>query len=152
MFTIENGGNMWEKQGKYYNISMKEIKPLLLAQLADGETLWFGCDCINDMDRASGIMIDGLYDYKNMFGIEYNMSREEMLNYCESGAYHDMVISAVKETFPGHYVWKVENSWGSQVGINGRYVMDDSFLEKYTFQFVIHKKHFNEEQLEELRQ
>lgn len=151
-FTLENCGNIWGKKGLYYNLSIQEIKPLLLAQLADNETIWFGCDCINDMDRASGMMIDELYDYKGLFGLEYNMTREEMLDYCESGAFHDMVISAVKETAPGHYVWKVENSWGNQVGVGGRYVMDDSFLEKYAFQFVINKKHLSQEQLQELEQ
>lgn len=151
-FTLENCGNIWGKNGLYYNLSMEEIKPMLLAQLADGETIWFGCDCMNDMDRASGMMIDGLYDYQGLFGVEYELSREEMLDYCESGSNHDMVISAVKETSPGHYVWKVENSWGSQVGIGGRYVMDDSFLEKYAFQFVINKKHMTETQLFELEQ
>ena len=151
-FTLESSGNVWGKKGIYYNISMKEIKPMLLAQLSDNETIWFGCDCMNDMDRASGMMIDGLYDYKGLFNVSYNMTREEMLDYCESGSYHDMVISAVKETTPGHYVWKVENSWGGQVGIGGRYVMDDSFLEKYAYQFVINKKYFSEEQLSELDQ
>ncbi len=151
-FTLENCGNIWGKQGIYYNINMHDIKPMLLAQLADKETIWFGCDCMNDMDRASGVMIDGLYDYKGLFGVEYNMTREEMLDYCESCSNHDMVISGVKETAPGHYVWKVENSWGTQAGINGRYVMDDSFLEKYAFQFVINKKYFTEEQLLELKQ
>lgn len=151
-FTLENSGNVWGKKGIYYNISMKEIKPMLLTQLSDNETIWFGCDCMNDMDRASGMMIDGLYDYKGLFNVSYNMTREEMLDYCESGSYHDMVISAVKETNPGHYVWKVENSWGGQVGIGGRYVMDDSFLEKYAYQFVINKKYFSKEQLSELNQ
>lgn len=152
MFTLENNGNMWGKRGLYYNLNIKEIKPMLLAQLADGETIWFGCDCMNDMDRASGVMIDGLYDYRGLFGVEYEMSREEMLDYCESGANHDMVISAVKETAPGHYVWAVENSWGSRVGMDGRYMMDDSFLEKYAFQFVINKKYLTRTQLSELKQ
>lgn len=106
-FTLENCGSVWGKKGIYYNLSMEEIKPMLLAQLEAGETIWFGCDCANDMDRAGGVMIDGLYDYRGLFDIKYEMTKEEMLNYCESGSNHDMVIAAVKETESGHYVWKV---------------------------------------------
>lgn len=151
-FTLENCGSVWGKKGLYYNLSMEEIKPMLIAQLEEGETIWFGCDCMNDMDRAGGVMIDGLYDYKGLFDVKYDMTKEEMLDYCESGSNHDMVIAAVKETSPGHYVWKVENSWGIQAGMQGRYVMDDSYLEKYAFQFVINKKYLSPEMLAELEQ
>ncbi|MCI9619960.1 MAG: hypothetical protein HFG85_08395 [Dorea sp.] len=152
MFTLKDCGSVWGKRGTYYNLPMEEIKPLLRAQLAAGETIWFGCDCANDMDRASGIMMDRLYDYQGLFEVDYELSKEEMLDYCESGSNHDMVIAAVKETEPGHYVWKVENSWGTEVGMQGRYLMDDSYLERYAFQFVIHKKYLNEKQLSELEQ
>lgn len=151
-FTLEDCGSVWGKRGIYYNLPMKEIKPLLLAQLSAGETIWFGCDCANDMDRASGVMIDRLYDYRGLFDVKYELTKEEMLDYCESGSNHDMVIAAVKETKPEHYVWKVENSWGTKVGMEGRYLMDDSYLERYTFQFVIHKKYLSERQLSELEQ
>lgn len=36
--------------------------------------------------------------------------------------------------------------------MQGRYIMDDSYLEKYAFQFVIHKKYLNPEMLSELEQ
>ncbi|MCI8639326.1 MAG: hypothetical protein HFG41_09350 [Coprococcus sp.] len=151
-FTLKNLGNVWGKRGIYYNLSMEEIKPLLLSILEEGETVWFGCDCMNDMDRESGVMTDGLYDYKGLFDVSYEMSKEEMLDYCESSPNHDMVIVAVKEKTPGYHVWKVENSWGVQAGMQGRYLMDDSYLEKYAFQFVIHKKYLSREMLAELGQ
>lgn len=36
--------------------------------------------------------------------------------------------------------------------MDGRYMMDDSFLEKYAFQFVINKKYLTRTQLSELKQ
>jgi len=131
---------------------MDEIKPILLRQLADGESIWFGCDCMNMMDRQKGIMADGLYAYDEMFDVNSTMSKAELLDFCASGPNHNMVITAAKRNPDGSYCWKVENSWGTEVGKHGFYIMDDAYLHRYAHEFIVHKKYLSKEQLAELAQ
>ena len=63
-----------------------------------------------------------------------------------------MLLSGVDVLDGAPVRWKVENSWGSEVGHGGYYVMDDSYLEQYAFLFVLHKRFFTPEQLEDLEQ
>lgn len=152
-FTLERFGNMISgRKSLYYNIEMDAIKPLLLQQLQDGETIWFGADCMNMMDRQKGIMSEGLYDYDGLYGVDYTMSKQEMLDYNESSPNHNMVIVGVKEYEDGRRFWKVENSWGCEVGQKGYYIMDEAYLDRYASEFIIHKKYLSQEQLEELTQ
>ena len=44
--------------------------------------------------------------------------------------------------------WKIENSWGEDSGEKGYLVMTDEWMDHYTYQIVIHKKHLSKEQLE----
>lgn len=152
VYTVAHYGNMPEGQMPlYYNLDISEVKPLLVRQLKDGESIWFGCDCLNMMDRKKGIMSDRLYDSDKIFKLHYDMSKADLLDFGESSPNHDMVIAGFKELEDGSYCWKVENSWGEGSGQKGFYFMDDSYLEKYAFQFMIHKKHLSPKQLEELK-
>lgn len=63
-----------------------------------------------------------------------------------------MVIVGVKEYEDGRRFWKVENSWGIEAGKNGYYIMDEAYLERYAYEFIIHKKYLDDVQLKELEQ
>ena len=152
VYTVDHFGNMEGGQTSlYYNLEMYKIKPLLIKQLKDGESIWFGCDCLNMMDRPNGIMSAHIYDSDTIFGVNYQMSKADLLDYCESSPNHDMVITGYKEMPDSSFGWKVENSWGETSGQNGYYFMDDSYLDDYAFQFMIHKKHLSQEQLADLK-
>ncbi|QZX48810.1 C1 family peptidase [Mycoplasma sp. E35C] len=40
--------------------------------------------------------------------------------------------------------WKIENSWGNDVGYEGFFVMSDSYFKKYTYQATINKQIFDD--------
>jgi bleomycin hydrolase len=61
-----------------------------------------------------------------------------------------MVIVGVKEYADGRRYWKVENSWGSEAGQNGFYIMNEGYLELYASEFIVNKKYLSKEQLKEL--
>lgn len=152
-FTLEHFGNVYGGNSSlYYNIEMEEIKPMIVKQLQDGEGIWFGTDCMNMMDRRKGIMSEGLYEYDDLFHVNYKMSKAEMLDLCESSPNHNMVIAGVKEYEDGRRFWKVENSWGCEAGQKGYYIMDEAYLDRYASEFIINKKYLNESQRWELEQ
>ena len=153
VYQIPGHGNM-EGGGPavYYNLEMADIKPMLVRQLQDGEAIWFGCDCIKMMDRQRGLMSRYAYDYQGLFGVSFHMEKGDMVDFLQSEPNHNMLLSGVDVLDGAPVRWKVENSWGSEVGHGGYYVMDDSYLEQYAFLFVLHKRFFTPEQLEDLEQ
>lgn len=134
----------------YLNLEMDEVKELLIKQLKGGEPVWFGCDCMKLMDRAKGAMSTRLYRYDELFGVAMEFSKEEILENFMSEPNHNMLISGVELAEETPRKWKVENSWGPEVGHKGFYVMEDDFLEKYSFLYVINKKYLTDEQLSAL--
>lgn len=150
VYTLRDSGNVTGTRGaRYYNLEMADVKELVIRQLQDGEAVWFGCDCMKMMDRQKGAMSRYLYQYRPLFGVELDMDKGDMINYFHSQPNHNMTIAGVELVNGTPRRWKVENSWGSQVGHNGFYVMDDDFMEQYAFLFVIHKKHLSQQQLAE---
>ncbi|WP_158097397.1 MULTISPECIES: C1 family peptidase [unclassified Flavonifractor] len=145
--NMEGGG-----PALYYNLEMADIKSMLIRQLQDGEGIWFGCDCMKMMDRQQGVMSRELYDYEGLFGVPFHMEKGDMLDFFQSEPNHNMTITGVDLVDGKPTRWKVENSWGSEVGHGGFYVMDDSFLEHYAFLFVLHKRCLTPEQLADLEQ
>jgi len=48
--------------------------------------------------------------------------------------------------------WKVENSWGEDVGEKGYFVMDENWFEDYAYDIVVNKKYLTKEELAEYDQ
>ena len=83
--------------------------------------------------------------------MDFEMSKEDMLNTRESAMNHAMVICAVNMVDGKPNRWKIENSWGDKPGVNGYYVMNDGWFNKMVYQAVINKKYLTPELLEALK-
>ena len=132
----------------YLNLPINEMKDLCIKQLENNELIWFGSDCGKFRDETC--WDDQMFDYKNVFNIDLNTDKGEMLDYHISAMDHAMVITGVsfKEgKIPGK--WKIENSWGDKVN-GGYHLMTDSWFDKFVFQTVINKKYLSKEQLDVL--
>ncbi len=56
---------------------------------------------------------------------------------------------AFKNNIP--FKWKIENSWGTDIGNKGFWVMSDTWFDQFTYQVVINKKYLSNEELEALK-
>ena len=151
-FTVKYVGNVIDgKEIEYLNLEINEFKELCLKQLRDREVVWFGSDCGKYGDGL-GVWDDQMFDYERTFGFSIDIEKGEMLKYKSSAMDHAMVITGV--SFKDNKVskWKIENSWGTEKGHNGYYLMSDSWFDKFVYQAVINKKYLSEEQLEYLKQ
>ena len=90
-------------------------------------------------------MDDNLYSKDELFDIDLLMSKDEQLDYHQSVMNHAMVITGVDIVDGQPSKWKVENSWGNQVGSKGYFVMSESWFRRFTYQVVINKKYLSEE-------
>ena len=147
-YTVEMLGNVvGGKEVKYLNVDMPTFKQLAIAQLEQGESVWFGCDVGQSSTRDTGIMALDAYDINDLFDIDFTMTKAERLDFGESLMTHAMVLTGVDLIDGESTKWKVENSWGEKVGTNGFFVMSDAWMNEYTYQIVVRKEFLTAEQL-----
>lgn len=147
-YTIKYLGNVaGGKKVTHLNLPMERMKELIIAQLKDKSIVWFGSDVGFYGDRSNGIWDDGDFDFKSLLDLDYKMDKGESLDYRCSAMNHAMCISgvALREGVPTK--WKIENSWGETAGKNGYYIMSASWFDRYTYQAVVNKKYFTEQEL-----
>lgn len=146
-YTVEMLGNVvGGKDVRYLNVEMETFKKLAIAQLEQGESVWFGCDVGQSSTRDSGIMSLDAYDLNDLFNVDFDMTKAERLDYGDSLMTHAMVLTGVDLVDGKSTKWKVENSWGEKVGSNGFFVMSDAWMDEYTYQIVVRKDLLSEEQ------
>lgn len=149
-YSVSYLGNVIEgRPVKYVNLPIEELKKAAIAQMKDGEPVWFGCDVGKRSSRDGGIMDTELYDLDHLFDTTFGMTKGERLDYGQSLMTHAMVFQGVNLDENGNpNRWRVENSWGEDAGKDGYYVMSDRWFDEYTYQIVVNKKYLPKEVLD----
>lgn len=138
------------RPNRYINIDMETLKSLVIKQLQAGEPVWFGSDVMQSSNIFKGVMATDLYDLGETFGVDFTMNKAQRYEYLDSMPTHAMVIAGVDLVDGKPVKWKVENSWGAKakgkaVGNNGYFVMDDDWMDNFTYEVVINKKFMSKE-------
>ncbi|MBQ9358095.1 MAG: C1 family peptidase [Abditibacteriota bacterium] len=150
-YTVKYLGNVTEgRKVKYINLEMARLKELVIAQLKDGEPVWFGSDCSKEAVRDEGVWDDLSYDRDRLFQIDTRMSKGAMLDMRESAMNHAMVITGVNLDEDRPTKWKIQNSWGEETANKGYFVATDSWFDQYVYQAVVHKKHLAPAEIKDL--
>ncbi len=149
-YTVHMLGNV--KEGSpvcYLNLPIQELKQAAMAQLKDGEPVWFGCDMGPFVNRDTGIMDPDIYDFQDFLQVDFPMDKAQRLDYGQSLMTHAMVFQGVNLNGQGEPTrWRVENSWGEEPGKKGYFVMSDAWFTEYMYQVVVNKKYLTKEQLD----
>ena len=142
-------GSMAEGNVYNINLSIDELKSLCISQLRDGEPIWFGCDAGAYGDRKMGVWDQDSLDYEGLLGgVQFTLPKKERLEYRDSYATHAMILVGVN-LHDGEQPdrWKIENSWGKDVGENGYFVCSDKYFDEFVYEAIINKKHLSPEKL-----
>lgn len=147
-YTVKFLGSVLEgRPVKYLNLPMEELKRAAIAQLRDGQPVWFGCDVGKRSLRDGGLLDLDALDVEALFDVQFGMTKAQRLDYGQSLMTHAMVLQGVNLDENGKPDrWRVENSWGKEPGKDGYYVMTDDWFTEYTYQVVVHKKYLTAEQ------
>ena len=73
------------------------------------------------------------------------MSKAERLRLRESGGTHAMTVVGVDLVDGVPVRWRVENSWGDEVGRKGFFTMNDSWFDEYVYNVIVPRSRVSEE-------
>ncbi|KAI1124208.1 peptidase C1-like family protein [Nemania abortiva] len=144
LMTVDRLGNIVGGRGiTYINVEMSVLKKACVTMLKAGLPVFFGSDVGKFSDRLAGIMDLSLIDYNLGFNVDMYaaaaMDKAGRLRVGESAMTHAMVLTAVhvdKKT--GDCVrWRVQNSWGTESGDKGWFVMSDDWMDQFVYQAVV---------------
>ena len=150
-YQIEYVGNVWGgKPVTHLNVDFDRMEEMIIAQLKDGEIVWFGSDVGKFGDRVAGIWDIDSFDYVSAFDVDEVFDKADMLDFYQSAMGHAMCITGVDIKDGKPVRWKIENSWGDQNGDKGYYIMGESFFRAFVYQAAIKNKYLNKVELKAL--
>ena len=145
-YTVKYLGNIiGGKDIKHLNLTIEDFKKAVLAQLLDGELVWFGSDCGKFSEGKKKIWDPDCFNYEFVTGLDTDLSKEDMLDYHVSQMNHAMVISGVNINENGvPDRWKIENSWGTDGPYGGYHMASDKWFDLFVYQAVVDKKYLGD--------
>ncbi|MEE2756525.1 MAG: C1 family peptidase [Myxococcota bacterium] len=123
----------------YLNVEMDLIKKTTQRLLEEGIPVWFGCDVGQHMRRDLGLWDTHLFDYENLYDVSFGLDKAARLHHHETLMTHAMLFTGVDVRDGCPRRWKVENSWGAEIGRDGFYQMNDSWFDEYVFEIAAPK-------------
>ncbi len=138
-YQVEYLGNVFDTHVGWINFPIEKLKELTKASIDANLPVWFGCDVGAERDKETGIMDVGIFDYQTMYGINFDLTKEQKLMSYSSLPSHAMVIVGYHDESGNVTRWKIENSWGKSSGTDGYLLMTDAWYSNYVYQIVVHK-------------
>ncbi|WP_279126701.1 C1 family peptidase [Lactobacillus taiwanensis] len=143
-YTIDLCNNViGGKDSHYLNVPMHDMRRMTINQLKDGDPVWFACDVLQEWNNPAGLLSLGVYDWKRSFGITLGKDKANRVQYRESMPTHAMLICGVDLQDDEPTKWKVQNSWGNKPGHKGYFIMDNPWMDQYTYNTVVNKKYLS---------
>ncbi|MGX7107468.1 aminopeptidase C [Hutsoniella sourekii] len=148
-YTVDYLGSIVESDPvKYLNVPIQDLKETAIKAIKNGYPVWFGSDVGKMSERKMGLLDNNMYRYQDTLGENFTLSKAERLDYSVSLLTHAMVLVGVDLDKDGKSLsWKVENSWGEDVGKDGIFSMSDEWFDEYTFQITVPSEYVSQELL-----
>lgn len=129
---------------RYLNVPMHDMRRMVIDQLKDDEPVWFARDVLQEWNNPAGLLSLKVYDWKRSFGISLGKDKATRVQYSESMPTHAMLICGVDLHDNEPTKWQVQNSWGDKPGHKGYFIMDNSWMDQYTYNTIVNKKYLTD--------
>ena len=152
VYTVQFLGNVVGGQiVRYLNVDINTLKQAAVEMIKDGNVVWFGCDVGKWLARDMGIMDPAIYDYELVYGTRFELDKAGRLDYGQSRMTHAMVLTGVDLDEAGKPIkWRVENSWGTDLGDEGYMLMSDAWFDEFVYELTVSKGYLSAELIEAL--
>ena len=141
--AIEHLGNVAGGDAtEYLNVPVQFMKDCVREILSEqGIPVWFGADCHPMMDRENGAWATDLFEYGRVYGVDFDLDKEERVRFGESAMNHAMAFVGVDVADDGTTTrrWRVENSWGAKIADKGYFTMSDDWFSEYVYEVAVPK-------------
>ena len=105
--------------------------------LKKGDAVLYGCDVVQESHTKEGLLSTDLYHYDLLFQTPFVMDKQTRLEYEQSRLTHSMLLTGVELIKNKSVRWKVENSWGTEVGKKGFFVMTDAWFDEHVLDLIV---------------
>jgi bleomycin hydrolase len=129
----------------YLNVDLNTLKKIAIDSIRGGSAMLFAADVSYDQSREMGIMADGLFDYASLYGLKVTMTKAERALYRGSVRNHGMNLVGVDMKDGSPVKWRVENSWGKDLGSKGFWTMYDDWFDMHVYNIIVLKKYVPKE-------
>lgn len=130
------------------NVDIEVMKDVMIKQIKSGEAVWFGCD-VSTFSNKDGILDSNLFNFDLTLTKTPDFSKAEKFESRASVIAHAMNMVGVNLDKNNKAInWKVENSWGSDIGHKGFWSMSDQWFTDYNYMAIVDKKFLPKEVLE----
>ena len=147
--AIEHLGNMVGGDAtEYLNVPNQFMKDCVRRMLVEqGIPVWFGAECGPMMDREAGAWATDLFEYDRVYGVRFDLSKEQRVRFGNSAMDHAMAFAGVDVADDGTTTrrWRVENSWGAKIADKGYFTMSDDWFTEYVYEVAVPKALLPEE-------
>jgi bleomycin hydrolase len=122
------------------NITMAEMEAMTLKSVLGDAPVWFGANASAEGDVKKGLWLNDILDAKDLFGMDFTMSKADTLAYDNGTPDHAMVFTGVDVRNGKPDKWKVENSWGTKPGDKGWFVIGNGWFGRHVYEVIIDKR------------
>ena len=147
--AIEQLGNVVGGDAtEYLNVPNQFMKDCVRRVLVEqGIPVWFGAECGPMMDREAGAWATDLFEYDRVYGVRFDLSKEQRVRFGDSAMDHAMAFAGVDVADDGTTTrrWRVENSWGAKIADKGYFTMSDDWFTEYVYEVAVPKALLPEE-------
>ena len=147
--AIEHLGNVVGGDAtEYLNVPNQFMKDCVRRVLVEqGIPVWFGAECGPMMDREAGAWATDLFEYDRVYGVRFDLSKEQRVRFGNSAMDHAMAFAGVDVADDGTTTrrWRVENSWGAKIADKGYFTMSDDWFTEYVYEVAVPKALLPEE-------
>ncbi len=152
LYTVQFLGNVVGGQiVRYLNVEVETLKQAAVEMIKDGNVVWFGCDVGKWLERDMGIMDPAIYDFELVYGTRFELDKAGRLDYGQSRMTHAMVLTGVDLDEGGQPIkWRVENSWGTDLGDKGYMLMSDAWFDEFVYELTVSKAYLSAELIDVL--
>ena len=133
---------------EYLNVPVEVMKDCARCLMSEqGLPVWFGADCHPMMDRKAGQWATDLFEYGRVYGVDFDMNKEQRVRFGDSAQNHAMAFVGVDVADDGRTTnrWRVENSWGGDIANKGYFTMSDDWFSQYVYEVAVPKSMLSDE-------